>query len=177
MSLEFLRKTEWKEGMAVLLLMGLLGALVVVEGCSAPPPAASTGAAMDFSAKNLDGKVVKLSDFRGKMVLVNFWAVWCGPCQEEIPELVDLYKNYRDKGFVILGVSDPSDLSEIKTFVAQHKMDYPIVIDPGAISDEYSVVGFPTSILIDRNGKIVKKFTGYSPDMIKRIEFQIQKMI
>ncbi len=133
--------------------------------------------ATDFTAKNLEGKDIKLSDFRGKVVLVNFWAVWCGPCQEEIPELVNLYNTYRDKGFVVLGVSDPSDLGEIRKFVADHKMNYPVVIDKGPISDEYNVVGFPTSFLIDREGNIVQKYPGYSPSVIKNVRNLIQKLI
>ncbi len=110
-------------------------------------------------------------------VLVDFWAVWCGPCQEEIPELVELYHAYRDKGFVIVGVSDPSDLRDIKSFVNDQKMDYPVVIDEGSISDEYNVVGFPTSFLIDREGRIVQKYPGYSPSLRRKLEAQIQKLI
>ncbi len=185
MRFNFLRNSEWKEALAVFVLFVLLGTLIAAEGCSflksteggGNKTGSSANAEIDFTAKNLDGQDVKLSDFRGKVVLVNFWAIWCGPCQEEIPELVTLYNNYRDKGFVVLGVSDPSDLKDIKSFVAAHQMDYPIVIDQGPISDEYNVVGFPTSVLIDRNGNIIKKYSGYSPNVVKRIEFQIQKLM
>lgn len=176
-----------KTAALVFALMALLGALLWSEGCSlldnragkSSGKGSSQGSAVaaDFTAKNLDGKEVKLSDYKGKVVLVNFWAVWCGPCQMEVPELVELYNTYRDKGFVVLGVSDPSDLKMIKSFVQEHKMTYPVVVDEGSVSEEYSVVGFPTSFLIDREGKIVAKYPGYSPNLRKRLEAQIQKIL
>jgi peroxiredoxin len=180
-------RNEGKEIVGVFVALALLGALLMTESCSwlemssgnKGPETTSTGGdkAMEFTAKNLDAQDVKLSDFKGKVVLVNFWAVWCGPCQEEIPELVELYNTYRDKGFVIVGVSDPSDLNEIKSFVNEHKMNYPVVIDNGNISDEYNVTGFPTSFLINREGKIVKKYPGYSRGLRKNLEVLIQKLI
>lgn len=176
-----------KTAALIFLFMAFLGALMWSEGRSwfgnrggnSSGKGSSAGGPMaaDFTAKNLDGMEVKLSDFKGKVVLVNFWAVWCGPCQMEVPELVELYGTYRDKGFVVLGVSDPSDLKEIKSFVQEHKMSYPIVVDQGPVSEEYSVVGFPTSFLIDREGKIVAKYPGYSPNLRKRLEAEIQKII
>jgi peroxiredoxin len=184
---ELSKRFEGKEIVGVFLALALLGALLVTESCSwlelssgdKGPGTTPTGGetAMEFAAKNLDAKDVKLSDFKGKVVLVNFWAVWCGPCQEEIPELVELYNTYHDKGFVIVGVSDPSDLNEIKSFVNEHKMNYPVVIDNGNISDEYNVTGFPTSFLINRDGKIVKKYPGYSRGLRKNLEVLIQKLI
>ncbi|MFI5175004.1 MAG: TlpA disulfide reductase family protein [Terriglobia bacterium] len=187
MSSDFKMRLEWKEIAGVFSAFALLGALLVTESCSylemgggnKSPNKTPSGSEMsvNFTAKNLDAKEVKLSDFKGKVVLVNFWAVWCGPCREEIPELVQLYNTYRDKGFVIVGVSDASDLSEIKSFVNEHKMNYPVVIDDGDISDEYNVSGFPTSFLIDRNGKIVKKYPGYSRNLRENLETLIQKLI
>lgn len=181
------KRREWKPAVVTFAAMAILGALMVAGGCSwketpggsasTKPLAASGNTAIDFAASDLSGKNVKLSDLKGKIVLVNFWAVWCGPCQMEIPELVDLYTTYHDKGFVVLGVSDSSDLAEIKRFVQEHKMDYPVVVDPGSISEEYNVVGFPTSFLIDRSGAIVQKFNGYSPNLRKKLETQIQKLM
>ena len=181
------RRYKVNEVAGAFLAFALLGALLATESCSwvemgsgnKTPNKAPAGSetAFDFTAKNLDAKPVKLSDFKGKVVLVNFWAVWCGPCQEEIPELVQLYNTYHDKGFVIVGVSDSSDLKEIKTFVNEHKMSYPVVTDDGDISDEYNVSGFPTSFLIDRSGKIVKKYPGYSRNLRQNLETLIQKLI
>ncbi|MDD5543769.1 MAG: TlpA disulfide reductase family protein [Acidobacteriia bacterium] len=175
-----------QEFLKATLSLAVLGSLLMApEACSrySKPTAESKQAATqgapapDFTAKNLDGKDVKLSDFRGKVVLVNFWAVWCGPCNVEVPELVDLYNMYRDKGFVVLGISDNSDLKDIKSFVTEKRMGYPIVIDPGEISDEYNVTGFPTSFLLDRNGNIVQEYPGYSPSLMKKVALQIQKLI
>lgn len=176
-------RQEFMKAAISLVFLGLL--LMAPEACSihstptneSKPQVPASAAAPDFTAKNLDGKDVKLSDFRGKVVLVNFWAVWCGPCNEEVPELVDLYNTYRSKGFVILGISDASDLNDIKSFVTEKRMGYPIVIDPGEISEEFNVTGFPSSFLLDRNGNIVKEYPGYSPSLKKKLEMQIQKLI
>lgn len=185
MKFQSLNTVQKKHALGVFAACALLGGLLLTESCSGtgsgttPPKKINdtSAGAPNFTAKNLEGKDVKLNDFKGKVVLVNFWAVWCGPCQEEVPELVELYNIYRDKGFVIVGVSDPSDSNEIKSFVREHKMTYPVVIDPGSISEEYNVVGFPTSFLIDREGKVVQKFPGYSPNLRKKLETQIQKML
>jgi cytochrome c biogenesis protein CcmG/thiol:disulfide interchange protein DsbE len=184
MTSQSFKPTPWKEAALVFAASAMLGAAMLSSGCSwlntGSTPAKknenATKMAIDFTAKNLVGREIRLSDFRGKVVLVNFWAVWCGPCEAEIPELVDLYNNYRDKGFVIVGVSDLSDLGDIKSFVAEHKMSYPVVVDPGHISDDYNVIYLPTSFLLDRDGRIVQKFQGYSPSLRRRLETQIQKL-
>jgi peroxiredoxin len=177
------RKALWKDAETYLVILALFGLLLGADGCKwfgssrRGTVASRSSNAPNFITKTLDGKAIKLSDFQGKVVLMNFWAVWCGPCKKEVPDLVSLYKKYQDKGFVVLGISDLSDLGEIKSFVKEHGMEYPVIVDRGDISEEYEVEAFPTTILIDRNGKVVQRYMGYSPVLRSKLEALVQKLI
>ena len=118
--------------------------------------------APDFELTSLDGKRVKLSDFRGKAVLLNFWATWCSPCKVEMPWFVDLQKKYGNDGFVVLGVAmDDSDPSKIAQFASEMGVNYPVLLGTDKVSDDYGNVQFlPTTFYIDRDGRIVGKGTG-----------------
>jgi thiol-disulfide isomerase/thioredoxin len=121
--------------------------------------------------KDLDGNSVTLASFKGKVVLVNFWATWCDPCRAEIPELIDLQQKYAQKGFTVLGIAmDDDGAKVVQPFVGKTTFDvnghptlmnYPIVIGNDEIADKFGgLIGFPTSILITRDGKIAKRFLG-----------------
>ena len=112
--------------------------------------------APNFTLETIDGKKVSLKDFKGKVVLINFWATWCPPCREELPFFERVYEKYRDKGFVILAVNtDPENLKDfLKEF--DTKLSFPILLGNDKILDLYPVRGLPTSFLIDREGRIVK---------------------
>ena len=118
--------------------------------------------APDFTLATADGKKVKLSDYRGKAVLLNFWATWCGPCKTEIPWFMDLEKQYGPQGLVILGVAmDDDGKTAVVKFAQEMKIDYTVVLGNDAVADQYGgVEGLPTTFYIDRNGKIVKKVAG-----------------
>ncbi len=118
--------------------------------------------APNFELATLDGKVVKLSDYRGKAVLLNFWATWCSPCKVEMPWFVDLQNKYGNDGLVILGVAmDDSDTPAIAKFANKMGVNYPVLLGTNEVSEEYGNVEFlPTSFYIDREGKIVGKGTG-----------------
>ncbi len=121
--------------------------------------------ATDFTLPSLDGKQVKLSSFRGKVVLLNFWATWCGPCKAEIPAFVELQQQYKSD-LVVLGLSvdDPAD--KAKAFADQYKVNYPIVLGLGHddIQDAYGpIYGIPASFLISRDGKVCKRHLGLAP--------------
>jgi cytochrome c biogenesis protein CcmG/thiol:disulfide interchange protein DsbE len=123
--------------------------------------------APDFTLEDLSGKKVSLASYRGKAVLINFWATWCGPCKIETPWLVELRNQYASKGFEILGVSlddlDTDDKKmlaqekrDIAKFVAQEHMQYPVLIDGGSIDKPYGGLdALPTSYFVDRTGKVV----------------------
>ena len=118
--------------------------------------------APDFELSSLDGKRVKLSDYRGKAVLLNFWATWCSPCKVEMPWFVDLQKKYGSDGLVILGIAmDDTDTPKIAEFASEMGVNYPVLLGTDKVSEEYGNVEFlPTSFYIDRDGKIIGKGTG-----------------
>jgi peroxiredoxin len=136
-----------------------------IERASGPSCAAKATARanLDFTLKDINGANVQLTDYKGKVVLLNFWATWCGPCKLEIPEFVEAYQRYRDKGFVILGVLSEDDPTptELRTFMTQFKMNYPVLRehqDFAAANGE--LWALPTSLLIDRQGLICTRHTG-----------------
>ena len=118
--------------------------------------------APDFELASLDGRKVKLSDYRGKAVLLNFWATWCSPCKVEMPWFVDLQKKYGNDGLVVLGVAmDDSDNAKIAQFASEMGVNYPILLGTDKVSDQYGNVQFlPTTFYIDREGRIIGKGTG-----------------
>jgi thiol-disulfide isomerase/thioredoxin len=119
-------------------------------------------AAPDFTLNTLEGQPVKLSDYRGKAVLLNFWATWCGPCKVEMPWFVDLQKQYGSQGLQIIGVAmDDSGKDAIDKFAKEMGVNYLIVQGKEAVGNAYGgVLGLPTTFFIDRNGKIVDSSAG-----------------
>ncbi len=140
-----------------------------------------------FTLNDLSGKKVSLADYRGKAVLLNFWATWCAPCKVEIPWFIKLREQYASQGFEILGVSSDdldkddkaklfTEKAEIAKFVEQQKMTYPVLLDADAISNPYGGVdSLPTSFFIDRNGTVVAQTVGLAPR--DEIEADIRKAL
>ena len=120
---------------------------------------------LNFTVKDINGKDVRLSQYKGKVVLLNFWATWCGPCKVEIPEFVEIYGKYKDKGLEVVGVAMDADLAKIKSFAAEYKMNYPILIGAGAegVMRAWDVSGLPTTFLVSRDGRVCRKFVGQAP--------------
>ena len=118
--------------------------------------------APDFELTSLDGKRVKLSDYRGKAVLLNFWATWCSPCKVEMPWFVDLQKKYGTDGLVILGIAmDDTETPKIAQFASEMGVNYPVLLGTDQVSEAYGNVQFlPTSFYINREGKIIAKGAG-----------------
>lgn len=125
-------------------------------------PEASRSAAPDFVVENLRGGDAALADYKGKLLLLNFWATWCIPCREEMPGMETLWQNYKDQGLVVVAVSvDEGSRARIEKFSEIFKLSFPILLDPESkVSDLYKVSNMPTSFLIDRNGRIVTRIVG-----------------
>ncbi len=134
----------------------------VVQPTLPSAPAAVVGApAPDFELKDLSGNTVKLSDYRGKVVLVNFWATWCGPCKAEMPLLQDRYTTLQGNGLEIVAVNIGEDEDLVRPYVKDLGLDFAIVLDPElAVNDEYRVLGYPTTITVDRDGNVVDVHVG-----------------
>jgi len=167
-------KTRWFWGLAILLAIGLGGAWILYSqavttggvtggdaAALAPAPVAGHPAP-DFELKTLDGETVRLSDFAGKPVLVNFWATWCGPCRAEFPDFQEASIDNAGK-LVIIGINNTAtDQAElVDDFVAEMGATFPIVLDPdGQVSESYQIRGLPTSIFVNRDGIVDEVFTG-----------------
>jgi thiol-disulfide isomerase/thioredoxin len=132
------------------------------SGSSFAPHLTQSSLAPDFSLESLDGKTMRLSDFRGKAVLLNFWATWCGPCKIEMPWFVELQNQYAAQGFQIVGVAmDDASKEDIGKFAKDMGVNYPILIGKESVGDQYGgVPALPESFLIGRDGKIVDKIIG-----------------
>ena len=113
-------------------------------------------AAADFTLRDANGAAVKLSDYRGKVVLLNFWATWCGPCTLEIPWFIEFEQQYKTQGFAVIGVSmDEDGWNAIKPYMAAHKMNYRVLLGDDSVSQLYGgVESLPTTFLIDRQGRV-----------------------
>jgi peroxiredoxin len=115
----------------------------------------------DLSVTDLNGAVLNTSNYKGKVVLVNFWAAWCTPCAEEVPQFVALQKKYQEQGLQVIGFSVEDDAAELRAFYRQHQMNYPIVPVDLKIADAFGgVLGLPTTFVIGRDGKIHGKHNG-----------------
>ena len=142
----------------------------IVTSCSSPRPVRAASLkpekdrrqAPDFTLKDADGKVVHLSDYKGKVVLLDFWATWCGPCRIEIPWFIELQRKHKDRGFEVLGVAmDDEGWEVVKPFLADLRVNYRVMIGDDATSQLYGGVdALPTTFLIDRTGKIAAVHVG-----------------
>ena len=152
--------------MRICLLSIVVAGLLTASGACGRNPCADpkvTRANLDFALKDMNGADVRLSDYRGRPLVINFWATWCGPCKEEIPSLIELAEKYKSKRLAVLGVSIDDKPDELKKFAAEHKMTYPVLVALGhddllaAFEAEEAV---PISWLVHPCGAVSVKHTG-----------------
>ncbi|HTY59751.1 MAG TPA: TlpA disulfide reductase family protein [Bacteroidota bacterium] len=140
-------------GAVVLMALSLSGPIMGQEKPPAP----------NFNLKNATGQSVELAKLHGKVVVVNFWATWCGPCRAEIPGMLDVYEKYKSKGLEIVGISvDRDGWPVINPFVKKLNIKYPVVLGNGEVTDAYGGIdAIPTSFFVDREGRVLLRHVGY----------------
>lgn len=143
-----------KHGLAGLLM--LLAMTVAVGAAQAPAP--------DFTLKSDSGANLKLSELRGEVVLINFWASWCGPCRQEMPVLSELHDKYKDMGFTVLGVNVEENSAAARKLLRDMPVSFPVLFDnDSTVSKKYDVVAMPSTVLVDRDGNVRYLHKGYKP--------------
>jgi peroxiredoxin len=144
--------------------------------CSAAGSKAIGDLAPDFSRPDLAGKPVRLADYQGKLVLLNFWASWCGPCLEEMPKFSGWQREYGAQGLQVIGVSMDDDPASARRLIARHPTAYPILIGDAELGESFGgVLGLPLTYLIDPKGRIVARYQG-SGDLAK-MEARIKTLL
>jgi thiol-disulfide isomerase/thioredoxin len=131
--------------------------------------------APNFRLKNLEtGKLESLKKYRGKVVYLDFWASWCGPCRQSLPLLNELRSELKRKGFEVLAVNLDEDTKDAQTFLEQFPVVYPVLLDPqGKVPQKYDLPGMPTSFLIDKKGRVQKIHVGFKPKDMKGIRSEV----
>ena len=141
-------------------VMAVIFALLLF-GCTKKEQAGGA-VATDFSLQDLNGKTVKLSDFKGKTVLLDFWATWCPPCRASIPGIEKLHKAYREKGLVVLGISlDEGGWDAVNAFRTEYGMTYSVLKGNEDVSVQYMVRSIPTLIVVDKQGIVARRYLGF----------------
>jgi len=139
------------------------------------PSLSSLPRAPNFVLKDVNGNRVSLSDFKGKVVLLDFWCTWCLPCRAEIPHFVDLYSTYRNKGLQIVGIAlEPHNVKGVKKFVQKYRINYPVLIGDYKVSFDYGgISSIPTTFIITRDGKIFRGYLGYQEKSVFEKDIQV----
>ena len=154
----------WSSGWRAAALVGAM--LVASAGCKGAGGVEPGARAPDFVLPRLDGTVQKLSNYRGKVVVVNLWATWCPPCLAEMPVLNEIVREYGSRGVVVLGVASDDDKTAVERFVQAESPRMEILLDPGgAVGTQYGITGYPETFLVDRDGRLRKKFIGPLPEV------------
>jgi len=154
----------------ILLAALLLAGTVAAKEVSGPAP--------DFTLKSRGGENLKLSEFRGEVVMINFWASWCGPCRKEMPLLDQLYRRYHPMGFTILGVNVEEDSGDALRLLKEIPVTFPILFDrDNKVSEAYELVAMPSTVMVDRDGNMRFVHLGYLPGYEREYEAQIKALI
>jgi thiol-disulfide isomerase/thioredoxin len=166
--------------MSVRTVKGMFKGLALAAVCaSATLAASSSGPAPGFQLSGRGGKSIDLTQYRGQVVMINFWATWCGPCRQEMPLLEDIYKKYKPMGFTMLGVNVEPDSAAAEAWLQKQKpVSFPIAFDTESkVSKLYKVAGMPSTVFVDRKGNIRIMHKGYKPGDENIYLTQIRSML
>jgi peroxiredoxin len=139
-----------------------------------------SGKAPEFTFTSLQGSAMRLSELRGKVVIVEFWATWCPPCKEAIPELNKVSEKFRDRSVQLLGISVDKGgdaPSRVSAFVKEHAVVYPVMVDNGSVNVAYGVSGIPVMFIIDKEGKVVKRHMGFFPGLAETLSKEVEELL
>jgi len=154
----------------------LVALLVIGAALSSAPTPAADRVAPDFSRRDLDHKEIRLSDYRGKVVLLNFWATWCAPCLAEMPRFAAWQKEYAGRGLQVLGISMDDDEAPVRNIDRKLRLNYPVVMGDEKLGESYGgVFGLPETFLIDRTGRIRGQYDGATA--LEVIEREVQELL
>jgi len=170
----------WNRAGADLLLLLVGGWLLLVLGCSsgtggAPDP---TPLAPDFTLQDTSGKQVRLSDYRGQVVMLHFWATWCAPCRAALAHEVEFQKTYQKRGFTVLGMNLDKNRDDVTAFLARNPLNYPTLFVDTPTREAYGgVASIPLTIVIDRTGHIRRTSMGYTLQLVSALERTIEALL
>ncbi|MCP4877587.1 MAG: TlpA family protein disulfide reductase [Gammaproteobacteria bacterium] len=156
----------------------LLACLLSFTTANLAHAATVKGPAPNFTLKSLTGKNLKLSEMTGNVVLINFWASWCGPCREEMPLLNALHKKYEALGFTVIGINVEEDTRNARGFLKNFPVDFPILLDKNnKVSKQYEVVAMPTTVVVDRDGNMRYLHKGYKSGDEDKYRKMVKKLV
>ncbi len=171
------KRGRWESLMVKRSIVIVVSALILMSACVKSEQGEKTGTvAPNFTLEDLDGKAVTLSSFRGKVVLIDFWATWCPPCRESVPAIEKLHKKYGDKGLAVLGVSlDEGEWDKVKAFRADYGMSYTVLKGTDRVEEKYMVRTIPLVVLLDKDGNVRSRFLGAGTE--DEIEKEIKALL
>ncbi|HLT92844.1 MAG TPA: TlpA disulfide reductase family protein [Woeseiaceae bacterium] len=157
----------------------LLGFVLALAATAVSASVALVGKpAPDFALKSATGENLRLSEYRGDVVMINFWATWCGPCRQEMPLLDELYSRYQRVGFQLLGVNIDDDSGKAMNMIRELGVSFPVLFDAGkTVSREYQVDAMPVTILVDRSGTVRHVHQGYKPGYEEKYLTEIRALL
>ena len=156
----------------MLIIVAVLGLTL-----SVPVAAEDNQAAPDFTLTDAQGNEYTLSDLRGQVIMINFWASWCGPCRQEMPLLEQIHQRYEPLGFTLLGINVEENPEDGKSFLRERPVSFPVLYDPdNGISKLYDVVAMPSTVIIDRQGNVRYLHHGYKPGYENDYQDQIRAL-
>ena len=160
-------------------LQRLLVATALLAVTAIAPAAPATGsAAPDFTLKSDSGRNLKLSELRGEVVMINFWATWCAPCREEMPLLNQLYEQYRKVGFTLLAINVDDDPAKARVMARKLGVSFPVLFDTDKrVSKLYDVAAMPSTLLIDRDGRVRYVHRGYVAGVEHKYQTQVRELL